>query len=353
MAAETPALTATQIEFSKKTLDTLEWLLRSVYPAGLDPILQEVPSPEEEFQNLMKEFERRGDWSEIVTKYVQGIRKSQDPIPFENVIRIYGLQNARAFLIAYKLSETMPLKLLEKGKEGHSLAQPISSLIRFAPQTLIRFGEDSRYKQVAYASGLLFDLLFLKLADGAEGQGGIKKLSETLGVFHERACKDALFAIELARFRKKLPLEKHIVTLALVEAASRVTFSLAYPEFLPMWGAFEKAGMPESGRLLQERGKFGGEHWMMAPTLASLFRVLEEAIPAISSYALPGAQTDPKLVDSRDLASIFFVAQRLITKKNPTYDKEVFKAAAYRPEVSGFSLEIPMKELDPLIKKHA
>jgi hypothetical protein len=97
-------------------------LVRVAATAGLDELIGEAESADQKLPIVMREFMSRPDLAEIFNGVVASLRESEEKVPLEESIRLYGVQNTVFFLVTYKIAELYPnIKPMAKDPSTHRL----------------------------------------------------------------------------------------------------------------------------------------------------------------------------------------------------------------------------------------
>lgn len=324
--------------------------------AGLDELLSESESADHKVKTIVRELAARPDLGGLFEADVAALRKrgsggaqgdAAERIPLEESVRLFGLQSSVSFLVAHKLADRIPCKPLARDpKTGRLLLAP-AQILRFAHAAREAFGEEGRYRDSAFAAGLVFDLLCLLITADlpAESQ---RKLVDFVGARFARGLRIAASAVKLARGKKSLKLERHLVAAALLREAAKGAMAYIFPSYPDFLKSCEAARVPLSVRNQGEQDRFGGNYQALSKILSWAFEILSASGPALTRCDTPFMFHDEKKPDEHDLAAICFLAAHLERGQDalpPSQGGRWVAASALRPELKDLDLQLDLTEL--------
>jgi hypothetical protein len=261
--------------------------------AGLDSLLSEVDSSDQRLKAVTAELVSDSDLGALLTAEVASIRKklaassgessgskgakpeAPDRTPIEENVRLFGIQNAANFVIVHKLARQLPTAkaLARDPRTGRMLQGPVQ-ILAHAFQAREAFGEDGRYRDSAFAAGLVFDILQLLIAVESAPTSQ-RKLSEFVLARFQRGVHVGVTAVRLARAKNDLKLERHLAAAALLREAGKGVMALMFNDYVAFAELHEKNATPAAIRILVERDRFGGGHPAISRALALTFEVID------------------------------------------------------------------------------
>jgi hypothetical protein len=318
--------------------------IKPVYAADLDPLLAEVESTEMRLNTIITEFTARSDWATPFVKKINDGRGQNEPLELQYCVRNAGAENSRCLLILQKLSETFPSKLLAKDPNTGLVVAAPQQVLAFALKAQSIFSEHGAHRDVAFAAGLIFDLLviWISLNDNPQTR---KKLMDLLSQKFVEGIETAQLAIQLGRSSKRLALEKHIISLILLSQASFVPFAILVPDYLEFLKNCKKAEVPTSARNLAEFHKYGGKHHIFSVMLSWLFPIFSNLSSAFLNIDSPHLLSLGGNTNHYDIAAISYLAAYL--KLDPVKYKKANRIVAkeLRPELDQLDLAVNTESL--------
>jgi hypothetical protein len=249
--------------------------------------------------------ERIVTYRDLFVGMVNGMRRGGDEqaLDLSQCIRFFGLLNTKFFVVGDRMAAVargQPTLWDEAAKRPKE--EPKKN-ISYAAALIEGYGEDSLYREVAFSSGLVFDL-FLILAEGTgERKAGIKKEIEQRA---KRAKERADAAIQKAKQQSQMPLAKHIVSGFFMTEAARIAMALHFPLYLDVLKSFEKGKIRVGLQHIVEEAKFKVSHNVIAALLCQVTPGLAPAARGtlLARYPFVLAKAGPKSADSLSLAQI-------------------------------------------------
>ncbi len=280
------------------------WVFEKVFPvmATLSTVMENL----DEMETRVKYYtERIVTYRDLFVGMVNGMRRGGDeqPLDLSQCIRFYGLLNTKFFVVGDKMNAAgrgEPTAWDEKGKKPKT--EP-KKTIAYAASLLEAYGDDSLYREVAFSSGLVFDLLLIL----AEGTGERKAmLKKEIDVRAKRAKERADSAITKAKQRSQMPLAKHLVSGYFMTEAGRLAMAIHYPNYLDLLKSFEKGKVRVGLQHIVEEAKFKTSHNVVAALLCQVTPGLSPAARGtlLARYPFVLAKAGPKSADSLSLAEL-------------------------------------------------
>lgn len=211
--------------------------------------------------------ERLLPYREYFLPMVKSLAKSQEALEYTQAIRLYGVNNAKNLLVAFTLAETLKSEALKWNEKTNLPTMDPKNYIQYAVKTLNAFGEDSRYAQVAFNAGLVFDFLFYSNEVSTNKNPAIKKLIETR---YDIALQKAKAGYKKASTIKDLSFEKQIITYFLFKEAGKIAIAIHQPDYIDFNNSFEKAGIKPLLFAVAEKHRFGISHSLVGSLFAQI-----------------------------------------------------------------------------------
>ena len=314
-------------------------LLGITVSAGLDDLLSETESSDLKLKIVVRELVARPDFGEIFNAVVASLRKDkkEEKTPIEESVRLFGIQNAVSFVLAYKISEKISCKALSKDSKTGRLLLPPQQILKHAHEARSRFGEEGRYRDSAFAAGLVFDMISLLIAADSLPSAQ-KKLVEFADLRFARGIKTAGTAVKLARSKKALKLERHLVAAAMLREAAKAAMAYLYSDYPEYLKLCEANHVPLSIRNLGEQERYGGTYQAISKILSWTFEILSESGTALTRCDTPFMFHDEKKHNEHDLAAICFLAAHIEREPPPITAEKLVRAASLRPELKDLDL---------------
>lgn len=309
--------------------------VRPLCAAGLGPLTEETESPEARLKQLLDEFKTQPEWADSLVAQVN--RGRDEPLGLEQCIRISGVENIRNQVLLEKLADVIPVKLLERDKNSGRVQAAPSAIFKFAFKAQETFSAQMRHREVAFVTGLVFDLLAIQISRVQDPMAR-KKLSELLNDGYRQGVQVAKVALQLGRARKELSLEKHAISFSLLNQASFVAMAMQYPEYADFLAKCRAENVPPSFQDLAEERVYGGTHSFFAVLLAWPFTAFGELSDAILYHNKPYLLYEKGKTDRHDVAAVTFLAHFLWSNKARFTERKALEAKKLRPELLHFEL---------------
>ena len=258
--------------------DIVSWVFEHIFPvmAGLSVTLENLDQVELRIRFYEELLFSKKD---IFIKMIASMKKAKkDEMPdLKQSIRFYGLDNTKFLAVADKLLELTTKAGLPWDEKATKPKEDPKKVIPFAAGFLEFFGDQGIYREVAFNSGLVFDVLGIFSSQAGARKSALKKeIEERTKV----AKTKAKAAIQKAKSLENLPLAKHIVTNLMMLEAAKVMMALYYPEYLDFLKTMAKKEIKPTLQHIVEEEKFGISHNLVAALICQVTPGLTEAYGA-------------------------------------------------------------------------
>lgn len=268
------------------------------------PLLNEPASVEERVSVLVHEFNVHPHLLPPFRKLIAGMQKKEVVASIEEQIRFFQSTQTRNYLFANLFNEVLQIKELKLDTDTGRLPNKPSELLKFSHTARQEFGEESRYKDVMCAVGLLFDFVFYLQKTPLLNLNGVK-FDEFIRLCFKTGVDQGKVVIRLCRHKPKLTNEKLAPVIPLLRQLSQVIFCLLYPNIGPEF--YKKLGAiryTEPLRLAMEAKEFGIHSGMLAAYIAQSFDIFDPLGEVMSVWGKPYVANYTKNKPNHDLAGI-------------------------------------------------
>lgn len=275
------------------TPKVVEWYFKAISPA-----LAELHGVLENFEDVEMSYrffaERilvyRSEFMAMINAKRKGGGEEADLM---QCLRLYGLSNSRRLVTALKLCEATKSNALQWNSKTNQLNIEPQKLLPFSTKAVEHFGEDGPFRQIAFNSGLIFDLILILSESAGERKSVLKKFFETQ--FNE-SLKKASAALKAGKVLKDLALGKHLIAHCLLKEAGRCAMLLYFPGYADFLAKAQKAELRPIPFQLAEMEKFSISHNVMGAMLCQAMAGLEVASQAVlfsdTSFLLKSSKED-------------------------------------------------------------
>jgi hypothetical protein len=351
----TPSLSNTAVapvdpiraKFQKASETLLESYTKVTFAAQLESLVQETEGSEILLKNILIEMLNRPESMDVISKKANAGREKEDLLDLESCVRFLGIQNMKVFLVAEKLSDVFDSKLLFRSQQTQELVVPPRTLLQYAIKAQTEFGEDSPQKDLSFASGLIFDLLFLVNSKTPDA-GKKMKIEAFIAESFTLGLEIAKTGLVLGKERKRLVLGEHLVSIALINQASHVAMAMMVEGYVEFLGKLRQAKIPPFSQLFAVNHQFQGSHTEFSPLLVWPFPIFNQLIPALRNLETPFVLSDREDVNFYDAASIHLLAEHVLRNQGKFQTGIQLDAKEMRPELRKLDLSF---NLDSIFKK--
>ena len=268
------------------------------------PLLLEPDNIDDRVRLLMVTFEQHPNLINPFRALIKSLHSTEDAVPLEEQIRFYTTKHTRIWLIVNLMNHVLNIKDLILDQETGRLPAKPQDLIKFAYQASTSFGEESRYKDLAFSVGLMFDFVFYLQRTELLNLGQAK-FDEVITVTFAKSVEQAKVILQLSRHKSKLSLEKFTPITAFLRNLAPVCLTLLRPTVGPDF--YKKTGALKANeqlRLTLEMQTFGVHSGMVASYLGQSLEIFEHLGEAMSVWAFPYLTWVSGKRDLHDLAGM-------------------------------------------------
>lgn len=259
--------------------EVIGWVFEKVFPV-MATVSTALESYDEVESKVKFYTERVIPYREFFVALVNSLRKTKDdqPLDVSQCIRFYGIPNTKTLVVADKLLEGARGKGFQWNDKTNRPDLEPAKVLTYSRKLVEHFGEDGIYKDVAFNSGLIFDLLAFYAEEAGERKAALKKEIEARV---KRATERADAAIRQAKSMESMPLAKHIVTTLLMGEAGKALMALYFPPYIEFMKPLEKAKAGQALVHIAEQKKFGISHNLLGAMLCQVTPGLGPATAAV------------------------------------------------------------------------
>ncbi|MBI3542563.1 MAG: hypothetical protein HY075_04735 [Deltaproteobacteria bacterium] len=282
----TDALAAMQTESSGglvleevPTPAVVTWLLDHVVPA-LVKIGAYVKFFDESERQLKFYTEKLEPFQDELIEMIKKLRRREEKVDLNQTLRLYGVANTRNLLTTMAVANaTVPDSFAFDAKSGMPNHDP-KAIIPYAIKLLERLGgEGSRFYQIAFSAGLVFDLLN-RIANNELGER-----KRPIQRMIEAAFADGLRRIEkglkLGKEVDDLAMAKHIISTIMMREAGKIVMAMVIVNYPEVRKFFEKKVVSHAFQLIAEQENFDVSHNLVGALLCQAAPNLSEAFQAV------------------------------------------------------------------------
>jgi hypothetical protein len=206
-------------------------------------------------------------------------------LKLDAAIRVYGINRTRDAAVAIALTNLVDPKGFGWSPRTGAPVVPFAHVVRYARRSLEHFGEDSRYKHVAYQAGLAYDILaMVKAKRGAADP----QFAGVIDAAFDESLKAADAGYSILKASSSIALELFIVTACLLRGAARVAMAIVEPSYADLLRQFAANDTPVAFQHVLEEKRFGIHHGFVASLLC-------QALPGQSRAFLSSLWLDTPL----------------------------------------------------------
>ena len=290
---------------AQETVDALFNKIIGPFSATMVSSLFIEPAGSEERVNLLvEEFNMHPQLLPPFGKLITSLQKKEVVASVEEHIRFFQTSQTRNYLFVNLLNEILQIKELKLDPLSGRLPGKPSALLNFSHTARVEFGEESRYKDLMCAIGLLFDFVYYLQKTPILSLNGAK-FDEYIKDCFRKGIKQGKFITRLSRHKPKLVNEKHAPVTALLRQLSHVIFCLLYPTIGPeFYKNLETIRYTEPLKHALEVKAFGIHSGMLSSYIAQSFSIFDPLGEVMSVWGMPHVAHYTKNRVIHDLAAI-------------------------------------------------
>ena len=267
-------------------------------------ILLEPDHIDERVNLLLQIFDRNPYLIVPFRNLIKALHATETEVTLEEQIRFYTTKHTRNWLIVNLLNKVLKTKDLQLDLDTGRLPAKPQDLIKNAYVASSAFGEESRYKDLAFSVGLIFDFLFY-LQKTHYVELGSLKMDEPIAQAFARSVEQGKIIIQLSRHKSKLSLEKYAAITPFLRNLAPLCLTMLRPQTsADFYKKLSSIKSNEQLRLALEIQTFGVHSGMIAAYLGQSLKIFEHTGEAMSVWAFPYLTWVSGKRDIHDLAGM-------------------------------------------------
>ena len=253
----------------------------------VSPLLNEPSNIEERVNLMVQTFQKNPQLILPFRQLIKSLHTQEVEISLEEQIRFFTTSKTRSWLLINLLNQVLNIKELRLDETTGRLPNRLSELLKFAHQAESSFGEESRYKDLVFSAGLMFDFFFyLQRTNFLDLNQA--KFDETISKSFKVAVEQGLLITRLSRYKTELSLEKFTPLTAFMRQLSMISFIFLQPNLAPdFFKSLDLTKTSEPLKLSLELQKFGLSSATVSSYLAQSFPFFECLGEIMSVWAFP------------------------------------------------------------------
>lgn len=270
----------------------------------ISPLLEEPEHIEDRIQLLTQTFSENPSLLPPFQAFVKSLQRAEVEVSLEEQIRFYTTKGTRDWLIINLMNDILDIKELRIEKESGRLPGKPAELIKFATTARTAVGEESRYKDFAFAVGLMFDFVFHLQKTSYLGLGQTK-FDEPINQAFAKALEQIKVLLVLGKHKSKLSLERLLPCTALLRQLAQVCLYVLKPGAgVEFYKKLSTLKFNESMKLAMEKETFGIHTGHIAAFLGQSLQILDPLGEAMSVWGAPYLTFYSQRRDIHDLAAL-------------------------------------------------
>ena len=254
---------------------------------NVGPLLQEPDNIEERVKLLLDTFQANPTLINPFRTMIKSINKQETEVTLEEQIRFYTTHHTRSWLMVNLFNSVLNLKELHLDSETGRLPGKPQDLLKYSHQAQTAFGEESRYKDLVFAAGLMFDFIFY-LQRTPMLDLGQSKFDEPINQAFTKSVEQGKLITKLSRHKSKLALEKFTPLTAFMRQLSQITLVVLRPHLAPeFYKKLAATKHTEVIRVALEMKTFNVHTGMIGAYLAQSLPIFESLGEGMSVWAAP------------------------------------------------------------------
>ncbi len=297
-------------------------------------LISEPDNIEDRVHLLEKTFNTFPQFITPFRSLIKSLNTQEVEVPLEENIRFYTTKHTRIWLIVNMLNQILDVKELRLDDKTGRLPGKPSDLLKYATQSQYTFGEDSRYKDLVFAAGLLFDFLFYLQKTNLVNVGQTK-FDEPIEQCFQKSLEQGTLTMKLARNKAKLTHEKVAPVVPYMRQLSQLALTLLRPSVAPeFYKTLFKGKYTESYRLHLEMQTFGVHTGMIASYLAQSIPQFGGLGAAMSVWGFPYLDYTEEQHEIHDLSGMGLLGVTLHERIRPVTVPNQTRAGSIIPELN-------------------
>jgi hypothetical protein len=299
--------TETAIAGQDSVLDLFTKIIGPFSAALLTPLLDEPDNIEERVGTLVLQFNSHPQIILPFRKLIASIQNKEPMAVLEEQIRFFTTTQTRNYMLVCLMNEVLQLRDLQVDLDSGRLPGRAHDLLKYANLARLKFGEESRYKNLMFAAGLLFDWCFYLQKSSWMGLHGVK-FDEMIDEAFNRGVEQGKLVIRLSRHKGKLTFEKHAPVIPLLRQLSQVVLSMLNPsKGQGFYKNLNSMKYTEPLKLSLEQNQFGIHSGTVASMIAQSFSIFDpigEAFQYLGMAHLAHYHQDEPILDLIGIAEL-------------------------------------------------
>lgn len=284
--------------------DLFQRIIGPFAATNVGALLHEPDNIEERVKLLQDTFDANPSLIVPFKTLIKSLHAQEGEVPLDEQIRFYNTKQTRAWLIVNLLNQVLNLKELKLDDATGRLPGKPQDLLKYAHQAQIALGEESRYKDLAFAAGIMFDFIFY-LQRTTFLEMGQTKFDEPINQAFTKACDQAKLMTKLSRHKSKLSLEKFVPITAYLRQLSQVAMMVLRPAVAPdFYKKLATLKHTEGMRLAFEMKTFGVNTGMLSAYFGQSLPLFDGLGEAMSVWTAPQMSWISGRKDIHDLAGM-------------------------------------------------
>lgn len=269
----------------------------------ISPLLQEPDRLEDRVALLVNTFNEYPSLIAPFQAYVKSLQRNEVEVAIEEQIRFLTTKATRDWLIVNLFNSVLNVKELKMEKESGRLPGKTTELLKFANLARTAVGEESRYKDYAFAVGLMYDFVFYlqRTTYLALGQ---TKFDEPINQAFAKALDQVKLLLVLGKHKSKLSLETLLPCTALVRQLAHVCLYVLKPGSIDFYKKLSATKYNEAMKLALEMETFGIHTGLISAYLGKALAVLDPLGEVMSVWGAPYLSYYSQRRDIHDLAAL-------------------------------------------------
>lgn len=252
-------------------------LSRFLLPREVRDLLVFPETMDLQMLKLMKAFKLYpDDYPKLILMIRNNRGVAEGAMSDEILIRMYGMENARNFLLAIAITQQALGKKFEWEKEAARPKVPVKQILQHALKA--QHSYQGRAVDFAFASGLIFDILALS---AQKTMSSSIRMKSTIEETVEQSLLTAKIGLELSRRVADLRLVDFVYSACVLRCVGRIVAGILREETLDFAARAERDVLPLSSIILSEETLYGVSTDFFASLICSyfpLFKPIQEAI---------------------------------------------------------------------------
>jgi hypothetical protein len=298
----------------------------------IEPLLKESDLLEERVGILQNTFSGRGDWINAFTTLIKSMHAFENTPALEEQIRFFTAKHTRNWLIVNLMHDVLRLKETQLDLATGRLPSRAHDIVQNAYLAMNALGEESRYKNYLFATGLMFDFVLLASKSPHFNPSGAK-FDELVKTSYAKGIEQAKKAVLLSKHKERLSLEKFVPILPLLRQASMCIFAFIEPKWLDLNKKCEAAKVSETVRCALEQDHFGLHTGTIMTFIAQSFSVFENLAESASNWPYVYISWQDGRKDHHDAAAMAALTVALGERLPPAAFPDGQRASAGMPEL--------------------